>query len=94
MSKNNKSNKVEKVTKTNQPPSWKLQPILIKVIGTAILAGFSMLAKEQPTLMVIHISTDVCQSHQEDKALIRVNLNTKKVAELGKLIIPFVKNKE
>jgi hypothetical protein len=57
------------------------------------MAGFSLLIKYQLPRIVITISTDVCQSHQEGKTLIRVDFGVN-VDDLGKSIIPLVNNRE
>jgi hypothetical protein len=90
----NSSKQVEKVNKTSKSPLRKLQPILVKSIGSVILAGFSLLIKYQLPQVVITISTNVCQSHQEHKTLIRVDFSTRDVNNLGKSMIPSVNNRE
>lgn len=76
--------KVEKANKTNKAPSWKLHPVLVKRIGSVVLAGFSLLIKyqlsqvEQLPQVLITISTDACQLHQQNKIVIKVDLKMKK----------------
>lgn len=91
---NNSITQVKKANKTNKPPSWKLHPILLKGVGSVILAGFSLLIKYQAPQFVVTISTDVCPSDQDGKTLIRVDFSIKDVADLEKSIIPFVNKHE
>jgi hypothetical protein len=76
--------KVEKANNTNKPPSWKLHPVLVKRIGSVLLAGFSLLIKyqlsqvDQLPQVLITISTDVCQLHQQNKIVIKVDFGMKK----------------
>ncbi len=91
---NNSNNQVEKANKANKPPQWKLHPILLKGVGSIILAGFSLLIKYQAPQFVVTISNNVCQYNQDSKTLIRVDFSMKDVADLEKSIILPVHNCE
>ena len=73
----NNSTQKQKFATTSKHLLGKLYPILLKGIGSIILAGFSLLIKYQSPRLVITISTDVSQSNQEHKALISVCFSTR-----------------
>jgi hypothetical protein len=73
----NNSTQNKKVTTTSKHLLGKLDPILLKGIGSIILAGFSLLIKYQSPRLVITFSTEISQSNQEYKALISVCFSTR-----------------
>jgi hypothetical protein len=73
----NNSTQNKKVATTSKHLLGNLHPILLKGIGSIILAVFSLLIKYQSPRLVITISTDISQSNQEHKTLISVCFSTR-----------------